>query len=261
MIVIKFGGHAMTDKNGDFAQTVKSAISHGVEIVIVHGGGPQIDKGLQQAGLTSEFVGGFRKTTPEIFAVVESVLVEQVGPSVAHRLQSAGVGAQAMSGRRGHTLVAKKLNTLVNGESADLGFVGDVTNVHLETIHQILSEGKIPVIAPIASSEDGDTGFNVNADLAAAAISGALDASALIIMTDVEGIYRNWPDTDSLISEISASDLNALKSTFADGIAPKVQAALDAIAKGSKAVRIIDGTKPSALADALDNHGGTLVRA
>ena len=261
MIVIKFGGHAMTDENGDFAQTVKSAISNGVEIVIVHGGGPQIDKALQQAQITSEFVGGFRKTTPEIFAVVESVLVDQVGPSVAHHLQSAGVGAQAMSGRRGHTLVAKKLKTLVNGESADLGFVGDVTNVHLETIHQILSEGKIPIIAPIASSEDGDTGFNVNADLAAAAISGALDASALIIMTDVEGIYRNWPDINSLIDEITAADLNAIKATFADGMAPKVQAALDAISKGSKAVRIIDGTRPSALADALENHGGTLVRA
>ena len=116
-------------------------------------------------------------------------------------------------------------------------------------------------IAPIASSEDGDTGFNVNADLAAAAISGALDASALIIMTDVEGIYRNWPDTNSLISEITAAELSAIKATFADGMAPKVQAALDAIAKGSKAVRIIDGTKPSALADALSHHGGTLVRA
>ena len=166
-----------------------------------------------------------------------------------------------MSGRRCHTLVAKKLKTLVNGETADLGFVGDVTNVHLETIHQILSEGKIPIIAPIASSEDGDTGFNVNADLAAAAISGALDASALIIMTDVEGIYRNWPDINSLIDEITAADLNAIKATFADGMAPKVQAALDAINKGSKAVRIIDGTRPSALADALENHGGTLVRA
>ncbi len=261
MIVIKFGGHAMTDANGDFAQTVKNAISQGVEIVIVHGGGPQIDKALKLAGVTSEFLGGFRKTTPEIFSIVESVLVDHVGPSVAHHLQSAGVGAQAMSGRRGHTLVARKLNTLVNGESADLGLVGDVTNVHLETIHQILSEGKIPVIAPIASSEDGDTGFNVNADLAAAAISGALDATALIIMTDVEGIYRNWPETDSLISDISASELSSMKSTFSHGMAPKVQAALDAIAKGSKAVRIIDGTKPSALANALEHHGGTLVRA
>jgi len=176
-------------------------------------------------------------------------------------LQSAGVGAKAMSGRRGHTLVAKKLTTLVNGENADLGFVGDVKHVRLEAINQILSEGKIPVIAPIASSEDGDTGFNVNADLAAAAISGALDASALIIMTDVEGIYRNWPDTKSLISEITAAELSAIKATFADGMAPKVQAVLDAIAKGSKAVRIIDGTKPSALADALSDYGGTLVRA
>lgn len=261
MIVIKFGGHAMNDENGDFAQTVKHAISEGVNMVIVHGGGPQIDKALKLAGVTSEFVGGFRKTTPEIFRIVESVLVDHVGPSVAHHLQSAGVGAEAMSGRRGHTLVAQKMNTLVNGESADLGLVGDVTQVRLEAIQQILSEGKIPVIAPIASSDDGDTGFNVNADLAAAAISGALDASALIIMTDVEGIYRHWPDTSSLITEISADELSAIKATFADGMAPKVQAALDAIAKGSKAVRIIDGTKPSALADALSHHGGTLVRA
>lgn len=260
MIVIKFGGHAMTDENGDFAQTIRAAISQGAQIVIVHGGGPQIDKALQKAGITSEFIGGFRKTTPEIFTVVESVLVDQVGPALAHHLQSAGVGAQAISGRRGHTLVAKKLKTLLNGESADLGLVGDVTNVRLETIHQILSEGKVPVIAPIASSEDGDTGFNVNADLAAAAISGALDASTLIIMTDVEGIYRHWPDTDSLISEISADELSAIKSTFAQGMAPKVQAALDAISKGARAVRIIDGTQPSSLANALAHRGGTLVR-
>ena len=259
MIVIKFGGHAMKDENGDFAKTIHEANVRGIDLVIVHGGGPQIDKALNLAGVQSEFVGGFRRTTPEIFTIVESVLVEQVGPALAHHLQSAGVGAQAMSGRRGHTLIAKKLETLVNGESVDLGLVGDVTNVHIDAIEQIMREGKIPVIAPIATSEDGNTGYNVNADLAAAAISGALDAQSLIIMTDVAGIYRAWPDKNSLIDSICAQELESLKATFSDGMAPKVAAVIEAISKGAKAVRVIDGTQPSALADALDNRGGTLV--
>jgi acetylglutamate kinase len=124
-----------------------------------------------------------------------------------------------------------------------------------------VSTGKVPVISPIASDSEGSIGFNVNADLAAAAIAGALDAEWLIIMTDVEGIYRHWPDKNSLISSITADELESLKSTFSEGMAPKVQACLDAIEAGAKAVRIIDGTNPSALRSALLGEGGTLVKA
>ena len=150
---------------------------------------------------------------------------------------------------------------MVDGTPADLGLVGVISSVNPKAVNELVAAGKVPVISPIATSEDGAQGYNVNADLAAAAIAGALDAQWLIIMTDVEGIYKNWPDKGSLIESISALELESLKASFAEGMAPKVQACLDAIAAGAKSVRIIDGTNPSALRDALLGVGGTLVVA
>jgi acetylglutamate kinase len=261
MIVIKFGGHAMTDEHGAFAQAISDAISTGVSPIIVHGGGPQIGEALKVAGIETSFVGGFRVTTPETFDVVERVLTKEVGPSVARSLNDHGVSAIAISGRTSGTFVAKALTTLVDGTPADLGLVGVISSVIPDAVNELVAAGMVPVISPIANSENGAHGFNVNADLAAAAIAGALDAQWLIIMTDVEGIYKNWPDKDSLIELISAQELESLKASFAEGMAPKVQACLEAIAAGAKAVRIIDGTNPSALKDALLGAGGTLVVA
>jgi acetylglutamate kinase len=261
MIVIKFGGHAMSDEHGSFAKAISEAIASGVSPVVVHGGGPQIGQALKAAGISSEFVGGFRVTTPEIFDVVERVLAREVGPAVADSLVAHGVNAVALSGRSAGTLVAQPLTSLVDGTAADLGLVGIVTSVNTDPILEMVTSKKVPVISPIASDVSGTQGFNVNADLAAAAIAGALDASALIIMTDVAGIYRNWPDESSLINAIDAHELNEIKGSFAQGMAPKVQAALDAITGGAKAVRIIDGTDPHSFADALLSKGGTLVVA
>jgi acetylglutamate kinase len=259
MIVVKFGGHAMKDENGAFAKAMAVAQKSGVELVVVHGGGPQIDAALKAAGISSEFVGGFRVTTPEVFEVVERVLAQEVGPGVAKSLQSEGVNAIAISGRTSGTLVAEPLRKLVDGTYADLGLVGVIDSVDTSAIKIAIAAGQVPVIAPIASNRSGTSGLNVNADLAAAAIAGALDAESLIIMTDVAGIYRSWPDTSSLISQVTYEELDSLKSTFAEGMAPKVQACLDAIDSGASAVRIIDGTDPSAFAAALGNNGGTLV--
>jgi acetylglutamate kinase len=261
MIVIKFGGHAMTDEHGGFAQAIADAITAGVTPVVVHGGGPQIGEALKTSGIESQFVGGFRVTTPEVFEVVERVLVHDVGPAVASSLQAHGVDAVAISGRTSGTLIAEPLTSLVDGTPADLGLVGVVTSVHIAELTKLVALGKVPVVSPIATDVHQSIGYNVNADLVAAAIAGALDAQWLIIMTDVEGIYRNWPDKSSLISSICAEELESLKSGFAEGMAPKVQACLDAIAAGAKAVRIIDGTNPSALKDALLGEGGTLVVA
>ena len=249
----------MQDENGAFAKAISLAQQNGVALVIVHGGGPQIDAALKTEGITSEFIGGFRVTTPEIFEVVERVLAHEVGPAVTISLQKAGVNAVALSGRTSESLIAEPLRKLVDGTPADLGLVGVITSVNPQAIKNALKGGQVPVISPIAIVESFKGGLNVNADLAAAAIAGALDAQCLIIMTDVVGIYRSWPDTSSLISEITSSDLEAIKGTFAQGMAPKVQACLDAIKGGASAVRIIDGTDPSAFAAALDNHGGTLV--
>jgi acetylglutamate kinase len=259
MIIVKFGGHAMQDENGAFARAIAAAQSKGVSIVIVHGGGPQIDAALKDEGMVSEFIGGFRVTTPEIFQVVERVLADEVGPGVAKALLIAGVNAVALSGRTSESLIAEPLRNLVDGTPVNLGLVGVVTAVNPQAIKNALKGGQVPVISPIATDENFKGGLNVNADLAAAAIAGALDAQCLIIMTDVGGIYRSWPDTSSLISEISATELAAIKATFAEGMAPKVQACLDAIAGGASTVRVIDGRDPSAFASALDSHGGTLV--
>ena len=260
MIVVKFGGHAMRDENGAFAQAIAAAQATGESVVVVHGGGPQIDAALKTIGIESDFVGGFRYTSPEIFAVVENVLANEVGPKVAQALMQGGIKAQAVSGRTLPTLIAKQKSTLVDGTAADLGQVGDIVRVDTSELLALVAKGIVPVVAPISSVESNG-GLNVNADLAAAAIAGALDASALIIMTDVAGIYRNWPDESSLINAINAQELNEIKGSFAQGMAPKVQAALDAITGGAKAVRIIDGTDPHSFADALLSKGGTLVVA
>jgi acetylglutamate kinase len=249
----------MRDENGAFAKAIAAAQRNGVELVIVHGGGPQIDAALKKEEIKSEFLGGFRVTTPEIFKVVERVLADEVGPAVASSLQREGVNALALSGRKTESLIAEPLRQLVDGTSADLGLVGVITAVNPQAIKNALKGGQVPVISPIATDENFSGGLNVNADLAAAAIAGALGSECLIIMTDVAGIYRAWPDLDSLITQISATELAKIKSTFAEGMAPKVQACLDAIDGGASAVRIIDGTDPSAFADALKNRGGTLV--
>ena len=259
MIVVKFGGHAMKDENGNFANAISAAQKAGEQVVVVHGGGPQIDAALKAKNIISQWIGGFRVTTKEIFDVVEDVLVNQVGTEVAATLSKAGIKAQAMSARTLPTVIANRRTQLIDGTPADLGFVGDVQKVNPTALLELLKQGIVPVVAPVSSDEDLKTGLNVNADFAAAAIAASLEASSLIVMTDVAGIYRNWPDKSSLIDSISASELEVIKSGFAEGMAPKVQAALDALSFGAKAVRIIDGTDPESFAAALSGVGGTLV--
>jgi len=261
MIVVKFGGHAMKDENGNFAKAISAALAQGEKVVVVHGGGPQIDAALSAKAITSDWIGGFRVTTKEIFDVVEDVLVNQVGQQVATTLSTSGIKAQAVSARQLPTVIAKRRTTLIDGTPADLGYVGEVQSVDPTQLLGMLDNGVVPVVAPVSSDEDLKTGLNVNADFAAAAIAAALQASALIIMTDVAGIYRNWPDKSSLIDHISAAELESIKAGFAQGMAPKVQAALDALSFGAKAVRIIDGTDPDSFASALAGQGGTLVVA
>ena len=261
MIVVTFGGPAMKNDNGNFATAISATLAQGEKVVVVHGGGPQIDAALKAKSITSDWIGGFRVTTKEIFDVVEDVLVNQVGQQVAATLRASGIQAQAVSARELPTVVAKRRTTLIDGTPADLGYVGEVASVDPTQLLALLESGVVPVVAPVSSAEDLKTGLNVNADFAAAAIAAALQASALIVMTDVAGIYRNWPDTSSLIDHISAAELESIKAGFAQGMAPKVQAALDALSFGANAVRIIDGTDPDSFASALAGQGGTLVVA
>jgi acetylglutamate kinase len=259
VLVVKFGGHAMSDNDGAFGLGLAAAKALGTQVIVVHGGGPQINEALENAGIESNFVGGFRLTTPEIFAIVEDVLSNQVGPAVPQTLTNSGVLALAISGRHSGTLFASRQLPLIDGRPIDLGLVGEMKDVDPTAINELLNRGITPVVSPVSNDVDSPGGLNVNADIAAAAVAGALSAQELIIMTDVPGIYRNWPDKSSLISSISCAELEAIKSDFQDGMAPKVQACLDAIAAGAGAVRIIDGRQPQAFADALAHSGGTLV--
>jgi acetylglutamate kinase len=224
MIVVKFGGHAMKDENGNFAKAISAALATGEKVVVVHGGGPQIDAALTARHIVSDWLGGFRVTTQEIFDVVEDVLVNQVGQEVAATLSASGIKARAISARQFPTVIAKRRTTLIDGTPADLGYVGEVQTVDPGQLLELLNADLVPVVAPVSSDQDLKTGLNVNADFAAAAIAAALNASALIVMTDVAGIYRNWPDKNSLINQISAVELETIKNSFADGMAPKVQA-------------------------------------
>jgi acetylglutamate kinase len=261
ILVVKFGGHAMSDNDGEFGKKLATAVAQGLKVVVVHGGGPQINAALLEAEISSNFVGGFRVTTPEVFAVVERVLSQEVGPQVATTLTGSGVAALAISGRHSGTIFGQRQRHLVNGDEADLGLVGEVVRVDTTAIQVLVEKNVVPVISPIANDLDSESGLNVNADIAAAAIAGALGADELIIMTDVPGIYRNWPDTSSLINSISACELEKIKASFAEGMAPKVQACLDAVKAGARAVRIIDGRDPAAFAEALAHNGGTVVVA
>ena len=264
MIVIKFGGHAMTDAQGLFAKAVQGALDLGEECIIIHGGGPQIDAALKVAKIEPEFKGGFRVTTAEVYEVVQSVLSGQVLREVVAQLRHAGINAVGLTGRDGGMLIAKRLTELVNGDSADLGQVGEIVRVDVAVLESLIESGFLPVVSPVASEgdlarENSRAGLNVNADLAAAAIAGAMQASTLIFMTDVPGIYKNWPDTSSLISIIHADELDAMKHEFTEGMAPKVSACLMAINSGARSVRIVDGTNPESFALALRGIGGTLV--
>ena len=251
MMIVKFGGHAMKDEDGFFAHSIGLAQSKGERVIVVHGGGPQINAELSRLNIESTFVNGFRYTTEEIFAVVDQVLTKVVGPQVASNLVSNGIKAQALSGKDSQILSGLPIE--------GLGRVGRISKVNTKPIQDLLEAQIVPVIAPLAVDVSGGTGLNINADLAAAAISAAYENSTLIIMTDVAGIYRSWPDENSLIREISFKELNKLKSTFSDGMLPKVQAVLEAIDAGARTVRIIDGTNDKSFEEALSGHGGTLV--
>jgi acetylglutamate kinase len=251
----------MKDESGAFAQTIVAAINQGIELVIVHGGGPQIDAALVSAGIESQSIGGFRVTTPEIFEIVQSVLAGEVCASVVSNLRKAGVNAAGISGRDGNTLQGVRMKKIVDGTPAELGLVGEVTEVDTDLVESLLEEKFTPVISPLANEIGAENGLNVNADLAAAAIAGGLKADSLIVLTDVSGIYRNYPDPTSIITEISAAELTTMKNDFKGGMAPKVAACLAAITAGATTVRIIDGNNAGNLLLALAGNGGTLVHA
>lgn len=257
VVVVKFGGNAMVDDalKHSFAEDMVALRRAGVQPVVVHGGGPQISAELQRRGIPSEFRGGLRVTSAEAVAVVREVLAEQVGPELATLIDQHGAPAQPISGETDGLFVGARRGTVVDGEEVDLGFVGEVTAVEPATVRALLAAGRIPVVSSIAPDAAGRP-LNINADSAAAALAIALQAAKLVILTDVAGLYRDWPDRDSLVSRMDAGELRRLLPSLESGMIPKMAACLAAVDGGVETATIIDGRVPhSILAEAFTTQG------
>jgi len=241
-VVVKFGGNAMVDEEliHDFAQDVVYLRLSGLRPLVVHGGGPQITSELSSRGIASEFKGGYRVTTSEVMTVVREVLVDQVQQQLVEAINEHADLAVGISGDEQHTLVAQRRDAMVDGESIDIGFVGDVVKVNPELLKLQLDAGFIPVLSTVGLGEDGHH-YNVNADTAASAIAVALEAEKLVILTDVAGLYRNWPDATSIISEITVDELEAMLPSLESGMVPKMEACARAVRGGIPRATVVDG--------------------
>lgn len=258
-MVVKYGGNAMVsdELRRAFAQDVVYLHHVGIHPVVVHGGGPQISAALDRAGIASEFRGGYRVTTTEAMDVVRMVLTGQVSRELVTLINRFGPLASSVSGEDAGLFTGARRGTIVDGEQVDLGHVGDVVHVDPRPVRRLLEDGIIPVVSSVAP--DGDRpgeSLNVNADAAAAALAIALGAEKLVILTDVAGLYRDWPDTASLVSSVGADELRALLPSLASGMIPKMQACLDAVDGGVRKAAIIDGREPhSMLTEVFTDRG------
>ena len=252
-VVIKYGGAAMTDENLKAAVMGDIALLHyvGVKVVVVHGGGPEISAMCKQLGIEPQFVQGLRVTDPETMRVTEMVL-GQIGKSIAHLLGEHGAPAIGLSGKDGCLLRAEKFQGV-----ADWGLVGEVTRVDASLLDTLSRDGFLPVVTPVAPGDDGET-YNINADLAAAAIAEATGAVKLLLLTDVAGIYRDFEDKSSLIQEMNAEEAEQLieDGAVSKGMIPKVRCCVEAVRSGVQKAHIVDGREPHAILIELFTDAG-----
>ena len=250
IIVVKFGGNAMVNEEltRAFAEDMVYLRTVGIKPVVVHGGGPQISKMLERLGIESEFRGGYRVTSPEAMDVVRMVLTGQVSRDLVGHMNEHGPLAAGISGEDAGLFVGERRGVLIDGEMVDLGLVGDVVGVNPDAVHALIDAGRIPVVSSIAPDKDtAGQSLNVNADAAAAALAVALGAAKLVILTDVQGLYSDWPKRDSLVSMITASELETLLPTLESGMIPKMSACLEAVRGGVAKAAIIDGRIPHSI--------------
>jgi acetylglutamate kinase len=248
VVVVKYGGNAMTspELQRAFAEDVVFLRYAGIKPVVVHGGGPQITEHLERLGIASEFRGGLRVTTPEAMTVVRMVLTGSVNKDVVNLVNDHGPFAVGMSGEDAGLLTAERRLAYVDGEAVDLGQVGEVVAVDPSAVLALLEAERIPVLATVARGIDG-LSYNVNADTAAAALAVALGAEKLVVLTDVEGLYADWPASSEVISEIDAERLAALLPALSSGMVPKMEACLRAVRAGVPRAHVLDGRVPHAL--------------
>ena len=250
IVVVKFGGNAMVSEEltRAFAEDMVYLRTVGIKPVVVHGGGPQITKMLERLGIESEFRGGYRVTSPEAMDGGRMVLTGQVSRDLVGHMNEHGPLAASISGEDAGLFVGERRGVEIDGELVDLGLVGDVVAVDPEAVHALIDAGRIPVVSSIAPDKDTPgQSLNVNADAAAASLAVALGAAKLVILTDVAGLYSDWPNMDSLVSEIGADELRALLPSLESGMIPKMAACLEAVDGGVPKAAIIDGRNPHSI--------------
>ncbi len=247
-IVVKYGGNAMTDDalKVAFAEDIAFLRFAGFKPVVVHGGGPQISSMLDRLGIESEFRGGLRVTTPEAMDVVRMVLVGQVQRELVGLINQHGPLAVGLSGEDAGLFTAEPTNTVVDGEEVDLGLVGEVAKVRPEAVLDLIEAGRVPVVSSVAPDVHGVV-HNVNADTAAAALAVALGAEKLMVLTDVEGLYRDYGNSDDLIQEISPEALGEMLPSLDAGMIPKMRACYEAVVGGVPRATVVDGREPHAV--------------
>ena len=261
-VVIKYGGSAMLEEQlkRAFAQDMVFLRLAGLCPVVVHGGGPQISAMLDRLGIAGEFRGGLRVTTAETIDVVRMVLFGQVGRELVGMINAHGPLAVGLSGEDAHLFTAARRTATVDGEQIDVGLVGDVVAVNPAAVLDIVNAGRIPVVSGLAPDLDGVV-HNINADTAAAALAVALGAEKLVMLTDVEGLYTDWPDRSSLLSQVTVDHLETLLPSLSAGMAPKMEACLRAVRGGVPRAHVIDGrVAHSVLLEVFTTDGvGTMV--
>ena len=261
-VVVKYGGNAMIDNDlkRAFAEDIVFLRRVGLKPVVVHGGGPQISSMLERLSITSEFRGGLRVTTSEAMEVVRMVLVGQVGRELVGLINAHAPFAVGLSGEDGGLLRARRRGLVEDGEEIDLGFVGDVDSVDSSALLDLIEAGRIPVVATVAPGPDGQI-YNVNADTAASALAIALGAKRLVMLTDVAGLYANYPDESTIISSITPEEVRQLMPGLTSGMVPKMEACARAVEGGVRSATIIDGRVPHCLLLEIftDDGVGTMV--
>ncbi|WSF29156.1 acetylglutamate kinase [Streptomyces sp. NBC_01358] len=262
MVVVKFGGNAMVDASLQrlFAQDVVELWHAGLHPVVVHGGGPQISAMLDRLGLESHFEAGLRVTTTETMDVVRMVLSGRVQRELVGQINAHGPFAVGMTGEDAHTMTAVRRPAYVDGRPVDIGLVGDIVDVNPGMVRALLEQGHIPVVSPVARGDDGQV-YNVNADLAASALAVALGAERLVMLTDVEGLYADWPRSTEVIRHLTADALAELLPDLASGMLPKMEGCLRAVRGGVRRAQVLDGRVPHAVLQGVlgENGPGTTV--
>ncbi|MET0297367.1 MAG: acetylglutamate kinase [Microbacterium sp.] len=259
VVVIKYGGNAMVSEElqDAFAADIAYLRYVGVKPVVVHGGGPQISSMLDRLAIPSEFKGGYRVTSTEAISVVRMVLTGQINPQLVGKINAHGPVATGMSGEDAGLFGGRRRGVVIEGVEHDLGRVGDVVEVDPQQVLDQLAAGRIPVVSSIAPDLDHPGhSLNVNADAAASALAVALNAAKLVVLTDVAGLYADWPNRDSLVSHLTSTDLREMLPRLESGMIPKMQACLEAVEGGVETAAIIDGRVPhSVLVEIFTSKG------